>query len=93
MFRIDTVEVSAVPDSGENWLVFIDWKREGFGVELSLPRKALGIPVFDDKGLAHLTIGTTDARLGLVCLDAPNMPATITNSFVLFHRISVSALY
>ena len=93
MFWIHTVEMTAVPDTRKNGFIFVNWKRKGFPIEVPLPRKALSIPVLDDKRLAHSTIGAADARLGFVQLDAPDMPATITDSFVLFHRISVSALY
>ena len=93
MFGITTVQVSAVADSGKNGLPFIYWLSESFSVEVALPREAFGVPVFDNERLAHSTIGATDARLGFVHLDAPNMPATVTYSFILFHRITVSALY
>lgn len=85
--------MTAVSDSGENGLIFVHWERKGFRIEVALPRKALSIAILDDKRLAHSTIGAADARLGFVQLDAPDMPAAITDSFVLFHRITVSALY
>jgi hypothetical protein len=49
MFWITAVKVTAVPNSGENGFPFVDWLRESFGVEFTLPREALGISVFDDK--------------------------------------------
>jgi hypothetical protein len=85
--------MAAVSDSRKDGFAFVDWLRKSFGVELSLPRKALSISVLDNKRLAHSTVGTPDAGLRLVELDAPDMPATVTYRFVLFHRITVSALY
>jgi hypothetical protein len=93
MFWIDAVEMTAVPNPGENWKPFVDWLRKGFVVEVALPRKTLSIPIFDNERLAHSTIGAPDSRLGFVHFDAPNMPATVTYRFILFHRIRVSALY
>jgi hypothetical protein len=93
VFRITAVEVSASSNPGENRFAFVDWVRESFGVEFSLPRKAFSIPVFDNERLAHSAVLTTYARLRFVELDSPDMPATVTYRFVLFHRISVSALY
>ena len=92
MFWIDAVEMSAVANPRKNRLTFVSWSGKSFSVEVALPRKALRIAVLDNKRLAHLTIGAPNACLRLVCLDAPNMPAPITDSFILFHRISVSAL-
>lgn len=85
--------MTAVSDSGENGFTLEDWLRKGFFVKVALPRKTLGISVFDDMALPHSTIGAPNARFGFIELDAPNMPATITDCLVLFHRISVSALY
>jgi hypothetical protein len=92
MLRIDAVEMTAVPNPGENWKPFVDWLRKGFVVEVALPRKTLSIPIFDNERLAHSTIGAPDSRLRFVHFDTPNMPATVTYRFVLFHRIRVSAL-
>lgn len=83
----------AVADSREDWFAFEDWLRESFGVEVALPRKTLSIPVFDDKRLPHSAVSAPDASFRVVHFDAPNMPATVTYRFVLFHRISVSAIY
>jgi hypothetical protein len=93
MFGITTVKVSAVADSRKNGLSFEHWLRESLRVEVALPRKALGISILDNERLAHSTICATDASLRVVHFDAPNMPATVTYRFVLFHRITVSALY
>jgi hypothetical protein len=93
VFGITTVQVTTVPNAGKNGLPFVDWLGKGFGIEVPLPRKALSIPILDDKRLAHSTISAADARLRFVQLDAPDVPATITDSLVLFHRITVSALY
>jgi len=82
--------MSTVANAGKNRLAFVDWGGKSFAVEVALPRKTFSISVLDDKRLAHLTIGTPNAGLRLVCLDAPNMAAPITDSFILFHRISVS---
>lgn len=92
MFGITTIQMPASADPGKNWLAFVHWLGKGLGVKVALPRKALGIPILDDKRLAHFTVLATDARLWFVQLDAPNMPATVTYRFVLFHRISVSVL-
>ena len=92
MLRIDAVEMTAVPNPGENWKPFVDWLRKGFVVEVALPRKTLSIPIFDNERLAHSTISAPNSRLGFVHFDAPNMPATVTYRFILFHRIRVSAL-
>jgi hypothetical protein len=92
MLRIHAVKVSAVANARENWLPFIDWGSKSFAVEVALPRKTLRISVFDNKRLCHSAVCATNARLGVVDFDAPNMPATVTYRFVLFHRISVSAL-
>jgi hypothetical protein len=92
MLRIDAVEMTAVPNSGKNWKPFVDWLRKSFVVEVALPRKTLGIAILNNERLAHSTIGATDSRLGFVHFDAPNMPATVTYRFILFHRIRVSAL-
>ena len=92
MFRIHAVRVPAITNARENWLSFIHWLCKCFGIKFALPRKALRIPVFDNKRFAHLTIGTANARLGLVSLDAPDMPATVTYRFVLFHPIILVVL-
>ena len=91
MLGIDAVKMTAVPNSRKNWKPFIDWLGQSFRVKVALPRKALSIAVFDNERLTHSTIGATDARFGFVHFDAPNMPATVTYRFVLFHRISVPA--
>jgi len=92
MLWVDAVEMTAVSNPGKNWKPFIDWLRKSFVVEVALPRKAFSIPVLDNERLAHSAIGATDAGFGFVHFDAPNMPATVTYRFVLFHRIRVSAL-
>jgi hypothetical protein len=84
--------MTAVPNPGKNWKPFKDWLGKSFSVEVALPRKTLGIPILDNERLAHSTIGAPDARLRFVHFDAPNMPATVTYRFILFHRIRVSAL-
>jgi hypothetical protein len=91
MLRITTVGMTAVSDSGKNWVPLEDWLRKSFRVKVALPRKTLSIPVFDNMRLPHSAVLATDARLRVVELDAPNMPAPITYRFVLFHRIRVSA--
>lgn len=93
MLRITAVGMTAVPNSGKNRVPLEDWLGESFSVEVALPRKTFSIPVFDDVRLRHSTVSAPDSGLRLVHLDAPNMTATVTNRFVLFHRISVSALY
>lgn len=93
MLRITTVQMPAVANPGQNWLSFINWLGESLRVEVSLPRKALSIPVLHNERLPHSAISAPDARFGFVHFDTPNMPATVTYRFVLFHRISVSALY
>jgi hypothetical protein len=93
MLRIATVQVSAVANSGKNGLAFKDWLGESRRVKVPLPRKTFSVPIFDDKRLPHSAVRAADARLRLRNLDAPNMPATVAYRFILFHRISVSALY
>ena len=90
MLWVHAVQVSAVSSPGKNGLLFIDWDSKRFSVEVALPRKALGVPVLDDMRLPHSAVSATNARLWVVHFDAPNMPATVTYSFVLFHRISVA---
>jgi hypothetical protein len=92
MLGVDAVKMTAVPNPGKNWKPFKDWLGKSFSVEVALPRKTLGIPILDNERLAHSTIGAPDARLRFVHFDAPNMPATVTYRFILFHRIRVSAL-
>jgi hypothetical protein len=92
MLGIYAVEMTAVSNPGKNWKPFIDWLGKSFSVEVALPRKTLGIPIFDNERLPHSTIGAPDSSFRFVHFDAPNMPATVTYSFVLFHRIRVSAL-
>jgi hypothetical protein len=82
--------MTAVPNSRENWKPFIHWLRESFKVKIALPRDTLSIPIFDNERLPHSAVRATDASFRFVHFDAPNMPATVTYSFVLFHRISVS---
>jgi hypothetical protein len=48
MLRITTVRMTAVPNSGKNWVPLEDWLGECFRVEFSLPRKTLGIPILDN---------------------------------------------
>jgi hypothetical protein len=91
MLRVTTVQVTTVPNSGENRVPLEDWFGKGFGVEVALPRKALCIAVLDDMRLSHSAVSATDARLRVGKFDAPNMAAPITDCFVLFHRIRVSA--
>ena len=93
MFRITAILVSAVSNPREDRTALEHGLGEGFGVEVTLPRQALGVPVFDDKRLAHSAIVAPNSALGLGNFDAPNMPATVAYRLVLFHRISVSALY
>ena len=85
MLRITTVRVTAVSYSGENRVSLENWFGESFRVEVALPRKTLGIPVLDDMRLRHSAVLTADARLRVGKLDAPNMTATITYRFILFH--------
>ena len=92
MLRITTVGMTAVPNPGKNWVPLENWLGKRFRVEVALPRKTFRIPVFDDMRLPHSTICATNASLRVVHFDAPNMPATVTYRFVLFHRIRVSAL-
>jgi len=93
MLRITAVRMTAVPDSRENWFPFENWLGECFEIELSLPRKTLGIPILNDMRLPHSAVRATNAGLRVVELDAPNMPTTVTYRFVIFHRIRVSAIY
>ena len=83
--------MTAVPNSGKNWVPLEDWLGESFWVEVPLPRQALSFPVFDDMRLSHSAVSATNARLRVGKFDAPNVTATVTYRFVLFHRISVSA--
>jgi hypothetical protein len=92
VFRITTVGVTAVPDSGKNWVPLENWLGKSFEVEVALPRQALSIPVLDDMRLSHSAVSATNARLRVGKFDAPNVTATVTYCFILFHRISVSAL-
>jgi hypothetical protein len=93
MLRITAVGMTAVPNSGKNWVPLEDWLGKSFRVKFSLPRKTLSIPILDNMRLPHSAVCATNARLGFVQLNAPNMPATVTYRFVIFHRIRVSALY
>jgi hypothetical protein len=93
MLGITAVQMPAVANPGQNGLPFKDWLGESRGVKVALPRKTLSVPILDDKRLPHSAVRTADARLRLSNLDAPNMPATVAYCFILFHRISVSALY
>jgi hypothetical protein len=93
VFGITTVQMPAVSDSGKDGFTFKHWLRESLRVKVALPRKAFGISILDNERLAHSTIGAADSSLRVVHFDAPNMPATVTYRFVLFHRITVSALY
>ena len=56
MLRITTVGMTAVPNSGENWIPLEDWLGKCFPVELSLPRKTLGISILDDMRLSHSAV-------------------------------------
>ena len=56
MLRITAVGMTAVSNPGENWLPLEDWLGERFWVELSLPRKTLGIPILDDMRLPHSAV-------------------------------------
>ena len=85
MLRITTVRMTTVPDSGENRVPLEERLGECFGVEVALPRKTLSISVLDDMRLRHSAVLTADARLRVGKLDAPNMTATITYRFILFH--------
>jgi hypothetical protein len=91
VFRITAILVAAVSDTRKDRTTFKHWLGESFSVEVALPRKALGVPVLNEKRLPHSTVGAPDTSLWFVHFDAPNMPATVTYRFVLFHRISVSA--
>jgi len=84
--------MTAVPDSGKNRVPLEDWLSKRFGIEFALPRKTLSISVLDDMGLPHSAVLTSDASFGVGKFDAPNMTATVAYRFVLFHRISVSAI-
>ena len=56
MLRITTVLMTAVPNSRENWVPLEDWLGECCRVELSLPRKTLGIAILDDMRLPHSAV-------------------------------------
>jgi hypothetical protein len=92
VLRITTVGMTTVPNSGKNRVPLEDWLGERFRIEFALPRQTLSIPVFDDMRLPHSAVLTPDASFGVGKFDAPNMTATVAYRFVLFHRISVSAL-
>jgi hypothetical protein len=83
----------AIANAGKNWFAFINWARERFEIKFALPRKAFGVSVFDDERLTHSAIGATDAGFGFVHFDAPNMPATVTYRFIIFHAIILVCLY
>jgi hypothetical protein len=93
MLRVTAVGVTAVAYPRENWATFEHRLSESSRIEVALPRQALSIPVFDDKRLAHSTIGAPDASFRLRDFDAPNVTATVTNRFVLFHAIILVRLY
>jgi hypothetical protein len=93
MLRITTVGMTAVPNPGKNWVPLENWLGKSFRVEVALPRKALSIPVLDDMRLPHSAVIAPNARFRVGKLDAPNVTATVTYCFVLFHRIRVSAPY
>ena len=56
MLRITTVRMTAVPNSGKNWVPLEDWLGKSFRIELSLPRKTLGIPILDNMRLPHSAV-------------------------------------
>jgi hypothetical protein len=85
VLRITAVQVTADSDSGENRVPLEDWLCERVRVKVALPRKALGISVLDDMRLSHSAVRATNASLRVCKFDAPNMTATITDCFVLFH--------
>lgn len=85
MLRITAVGMTAVPNPGKNWLPFEYWLGESFRVEVALPRKTFSIPVLDDMRLSHSAVITSNASLRVAKLDAPNVTATITDCFILFH--------
>ena len=85
MLRITTVRMTAVSDSGENRVPLEDWLSKGFWVKIALPRKALGISVFDDMRLPHSAVITPNTCFWVAELDAPNVTAPITDCFILFH--------
>jgi hypothetical protein len=93
MLRIYAVDMPAVAKPGKNGLSFVDWNCKRRGIKVSLPRKTLGIPILDDERLTHSTVSATNPSLRVIEFDSPDMTATVTYRFVLFHRISVSALY
>ena len=93
MLRITAVGMTAVPNPGKNWLPFEYWLGERFRIEVALPRKTLSISVLDDMRLRHSAVLTSNPGLRVGKFDAPNMTAPITDCFVLFHRIRVSAPY
>jgi hypothetical protein len=93
MLRITAVRVTAVPNSGENRVPLEKWFGKGFEIEVALPRKTLSISVLDDMRLRHSAVLTSNPGLRVGKFDAPNMTAPITDCFVLFHRIRVSAAY
>ena len=93
MLRITAVGMTAIPNPGKNWLPFEYWLGKRFRVEVALPRKTLSIPVLDDMRLPHSAVIAPNARFRVGKLDAPNVTATVTYGFVLFHRIRVSAPY
>jgi hypothetical protein len=92
VLRITTVGVTAVPDSGKNRVPLEHWLGKRFRIEFALPRQTLSIPVLDDMRLPHSAVLTPDACFRVGEFDAPNMTATVAYRFILFHRISVSAL-
>ena len=93
MLRITTVGMTAVPNPGENWVPLENWLRECFPVEVALPRKTFGIPVLDDMRLPHSAVLTPYARFRVCKLDAPNVTATVTYRFVIFHPFILVRLY
>jgi hypothetical protein len=93
MLRITAVRMTAVPNSRENRVPLEKWFGKGFEIEVALPRKTLSISVLDNMRLRHSAVLTSNAGFRVGEFDAPNMTAPITDCFVLFHGIRVSAPY
>lgn len=79
-------------DTWKHWFAVVYRSDEVIG-EIALPGDTLGVAVFDNQRLTHLTVSTPNSGLRLTSLDLPDVSTAITYGFIFFHLMSLVGFY
>lgn len=79
-------------DTWKNWLAVV-YRRNKVISKITLPGDTFGVPVFDNKRLAHLTVSTPNSGLRLTSLDLPDVTTAVADGFIFFHSMSLVGFY